>query len=675
MFEAPDHSLRLSHPVNWLVFLVLVIALLVPGAASSQSEPAQVRSHLCGRLLFLVDDETGANLLGLKSCSGQEILLFSQRPAQLFNYYEFTTVTVKTGTRVKTDKYGYVNKFISNWVGYVQIANCSQCGTGSFITPTSPLIPTQKPVTTALPLYGRILILTILSEGQSTTQAPIFFPCGSTSPHLMAGLTGTSIAEGYYALYEPAIATSEGQQTAYGPIEKSITGWTRITTIDSCLAVGMSESHLQEAFTIRILKLSWSRPLKEFQPSDLVLDVLVTGPPATGRGYFIEADISEDNPANNLKLIFDSAACFSCTPGELQEGEFPITIKDFRFPASYRGNFNLVLKSSSIPNVSAQITNTLIVAPSEQPNLHCTATFIKGILAQALEDATAAGESTFESQIQASNAIQDIATRLDQCGSEQTCLDDGINQLIGNSSIPGMDKITALNPLERLTLLLVKMGETTDASASCEDWLRYYLSSTLSSSLLAGRLVNGLLAQSPVYPLIVNPAGQRSGYLEDGQVVKEIPGVQVVDIADQRSLLWEGSEPFKMQARGYQPGSLNLTAVVARGAGYGESLYFPGVMVTQGTRLELDLSQPGAMLNVDLDGDGSMDEKITPLERQVIGEASPEAAAPAPAFLGMSPNVIMSLVIVAGVIILLMMTAATFLFIYLRRRKARDENS
>jgi hypothetical protein len=91
--------------------------------------------------------------------------------------------------------------------------------------------------------------------------------------------------------------------------------------------------------------------------------------------------------------------------------------------------------------------------------------------------------------------------------------------------------------------------------------------------------------------------------------------------------------------------------------------------------LELDLSQPGAMLNVDLDGDGSMDEKITPLERQAIGQAPPEAAAPSSAFLGMSPNMIMSLVIVAGVIMLLMMTVATFLFIYLRRRQARDENS
>jgi hypothetical protein len=672
MLKMPVNPLRTTRLAKWLAFLLMLLALTLPHPAFSRPEAAESRTHLCGKLLFLVDADTGANLLGLRNCIGQETLIFSQHPAQLHNYYEFKNVTIKSGERVRTDKHGYLNKYITAWGSYEQIANCSMCGKGISITATQPSVPTQKPVTTAVPIYGKILNLNVNSSEGTSQQAPVLFPCGATTPYLLSGLGGNAIAEGYYAIYEPAIQPGAGQTTAYGPVEKAITGWVRITTIDSCQAVGLAESELQQAFTVNILNMSWSAPPEELKPVDLSLDVRVTGPPASDRGYLLKMAFSPGSLPENFELAFDSANCPDCTPGELGDGEFLITIHNVRIPGSYQGKVNLELSSVSQPEVSTQFSQDLTVAASSEPNRLCTAGLLRGVLSLAGEGAAAAGESDSSSGVAASQAIQEAEGRLDQCGDDQTCVQAALDQIFQDGSLAGLEKLAVMQPVEKTAVLLGRLGNSLADPSACTDWLRQYLYASLEGPIQQGLMANALLAQSPVYPLVVNAAGQRSGFLEGGQTALEIPGTHVLALGDQRLILWDGSEPLKMQASGYQPGVLNLTLLLSRGASYGERLYYPGVVVGEGSRLSLDLTQTDALLEEDLDGDGKVDRKIPPLERQAIGEAPPGSSTSAQPAFQIPPNILTILAIAAGVVVLLGVLVVVLAVILLRRRNREN---
>jgi hypothetical protein len=106
--------------------LLLLLAPFTKVLAALQNSNLATREVLCGKLVFLTDQKTGSQLLGLKSCDGRETLLFSQHPRELLKYYRFTNAVVGSGAKVKTQN-GDITNYIFGWNSYIPLNNCNEC--------------------------------------------------------------------------------------------------------------------------------------------------------------------------------------------------------------------------------------------------------------------------------------------------------------------------------------------------------------------------------------------------------------------------------------------------------------------------------------------------------------------------------------------------------------------
>jgi len=146
-----NRSFPLKHffPILTLLLILGFLATQFAPVVLAQPEPATSKPLLCGKLLFLKVLGTGATELGLMPCGETQPLVFDTRPRELFNYYRFTNVTIKSGDPIKSEKYGSLSKFITNWGGYIEIKSCQECSSPSpSETSTYPPIPTQPPTLT-----------------------------------------------------------------------------------------------------------------------------------------------------------------------------------------------------------------------------------------------------------------------------------------------------------------------------------------------------------------------------------------------------------------------------------------------------------------------------------------------------------------------------------------------
>lgn len=159
--HAPIHFKELARYLFPLILTIFLFAQSRLGTASiSQytSEPYQPTSPghdqggvTCGKLVFLEDLKTSAKLIGLRACSGGEVYIFGQRPAELFNYYEFYGAVVKSGEPINDPKYGTLKKYIVGFVNYRMIPDCSYCGK-NYSPPTNTFPPPPPATETPAPI-------------------------------------------------------------------------------------------------------------------------------------------------------------------------------------------------------------------------------------------------------------------------------------------------------------------------------------------------------------------------------------------------------------------------------------------------------------------------------------------------------------------------------------------
>jgi hypothetical protein len=149
------------------------------------------------------------------------------------------------------------------------------------------------------------------------------------------------------------------------------------------------------------------------------------------------------------------------------------------------------------------------------------------------------------------------------------------------------------------------------------DWLNAYLHEAIRNKFN----VNGVAAESPVYPLVTNEAGQRSGFLENGQMAEEIPGSKVVVIGEQKFILYPGNGVSQLSLVGYAEGKMNLYTTYAQEPGQGISIRYSDVTITQGMKATLDLSDTQYTLKIDTNGDGNIDQSLLPNEILILTES------------------------------------------------------
>lgn len=165
----PREFMRYLFPVVLTVFLIAqsnfgnASQLQTTDQPYNPTQPPQNEGAVsCGKLVFLEDLNTGAKLIGLRDCSGGDVYIFGQRPAELFNYYEFYGVRVARGDDINDAQYGKLNKYIVSFSNYRMIPDCSYCGR-NFEPPTATFVPVTPTETAAV-------VAPVTTEEVSTTE-------------------------------------------------------------------------------------------------------------------------------------------------------------------------------------------------------------------------------------------------------------------------------------------------------------------------------------------------------------------------------------------------------------------------------------------------------------------------------------------------------------------------
>jgi hypothetical protein len=134
---------------------------------------------------------------------------------------------------------------------------------------------------------------------------------------------------------------------------------------------------------------------------------------------------------------------------------------------------------------------------------------------------------------------------------------------------------------------------------------------------------NFFMTESPVYPLVTNAAGQRSGFLANGEKVEEIPGSLATIIDDKHLIFFPGQHSVDVQIASYEDGTMNVHATFIQEDNTAIAFSHNNVDVKQGMEATLDSTNRNHALDIDYDADGVVDESVEP---DVIEEIIPEAS-------------------------------------------------
>ncbi len=187
--------------------------------------------------------------------------------------------------------------------------------------------------------------------------------------------------------------------------------------------------------------------------------------------------------------------------------------------------------------------------------------------------------------------------------------------------------------------VILKMGDELPPCLKVVDFVNAFLNQLIFHRLPA----NGILTQSPVYPLVVNAAGQRTGFLADGALVEEIPDSRAVLLnGDKRLVLIPGNQELRFEINGYADGTADIDITLSQDQANGITLTYTDVPVRAGGRFLLDARDPSYALALDADGSGHTIQNRTADHFTLIGSAAqapqPRAEIPTPALPNPNPT-------------------------------------
>jgi len=351
------------------------------------------------------------------------------------------------------------------------------------------------------------------------------------------------------------------------------------------------------------------------KPNTLWIQITNTGqtpfnPPSDGGKYIVQVVLKRTGIGKVEEYDYASGQSGLTPLGGLEPGESVVVhISDLFFFTSVD---NAELEVFFSPDPSLGMKDSILFKPitiRDHPDtfLRCAGTMAQSVIKVA---------KVALPQYRAALSSTDLAVRIVKCNFNGGCVAKetakwlfglviGSIQDVGQVLTIGADALWAMSengppPCIKLT-----------------DWLNAYLHEAIRNKLN----VNGVAAESPVYPLVINEAGQRAGFLENGQIVEEIPGSKVVVIGEQKFILYPGNGSSQLSIAGYAEGKMNLYATYTQEPGQGISVRYHEVTITPGMKATLDSSDLHYMLKIDTNGDGSIDQTLPPNEVLTLTES------------------------------------------------------
>jgi uncharacterized repeat protein (TIGR01451 family) len=272
----------------------------------------------------------------------------------------------------------------------------------------------------------------------------------------------------------------------------------------------------------------------------------------------------------------------------------------FFFQAIQNGKIELTFKPAPSLHLQASSINRNITIDKHPESFwNCLAEVVQTVI-----DYLQILHPTWKIQL----SIADLAARFTKCYPDTHCATVEFGKWLAGlalSYIPHSDEL-----LGELPDLLSKIGENNQVP-TCINLVDVY-SAYLHELLRNSFSVNGFFAESPVYPVVLNEAGQRTGFLRNGQIVEEIQASRAVAIGEKRLILYPGIKNVNVHVVGYANGTMTLTAAFAGRENTGVLLSYKNVQVIQGMEAVLVSTDEQFALQIDINGDGSVDQSRLP---------------------------------------------------------------
>ena len=164
--------------------------------------------------------------------------------------------------------------------------------------------------------------------------------------------------------------------------------------------------------------------------------------------------------------------------------------------------------------------------------------------------------------------------------------------------------------------ILDRLWQAAEDASGCDAWLAGVIGRVIASLDLDrnGFAANAIVVRAAAYPLVHNRAGQLAGFADSGESLNQVPGSRVSQTADSRIILVPGSDLESIRLRGMGYGTASVEIVLARADGSAVMLAYRDLPLTPQTIAILNLDTPGDgwILELDLNGDGIVDETRLP---------------------------------------------------------------
>jgi hypothetical protein len=380
---------------------------------------------------------------------------------------------------------------------------------------------------------------------------------------------------------------------------------------------------------LSVRDVQWQSPMRAMEATTLNLTVSARNlpPQIQEAGYVIRIQVGKDFPYDYLDYWIDSTSTgdnIDVSPNKLTNDTMSIRVSGLRFPIIFSGFIQVTVwhKKGDV-EVTPSVAKPFQVSSSDRIEAAGTHCWLAGfMLAQAFAVGTEASLEATDRMILTNENIKRLED-LDRCGGNKVCQDSLMDRHVEENATHWVEKLSQLNSITEFAIRMKKLAEGGINAAKCYLSLRDIVTSFVKKLNIRGKIANLAFTESPVYPLVVNFAGQRAGFLENGQAVTEIPGSEVFAIEDHRFVVFEGQGAVQLKVTGYAAGTMNLKAVLATGNSSAVSLEYNNVPVSAGMVATVGSSDPQATLNIDINRDGRPDQTKAPNVRETIGNSAP----------------------------------------------------
>jgi peptidoglycan hydrolase-like protein with peptidoglycan-binding domain len=471
----------------------------------------------------------------------------------------------------------------------------------------------------------------------------------STSTGLYGFVSRPPFPPGYYRFKDPVISQQSATYLNGISVDLYITSWSNAEAVSGPQACQDTQAPAQPSVPIQpppapvlspadvritdftlddtLTNFSVLAPPTIFKSNTLWVQITNTGEttftPPGGRGEYALQVILKQPGGKLEEYDYTSGDPLSLAPlGNLYGGEsLNMAVSDLFFFTPVK---NAELEVFFAPEQSLGMHNSILSKPitvNDHPDSfqRCAGT-VAGALIKIAKIAC--------TECRAALTLPDLASRIVKCGSDGACLaKESAKWLVGLVLGRFGDAGQFLSLAADALYAMAEGGNV--PCMSFTDFTNAYL-----RELIRTRVgVNGVITESPVYPLVTNSAGEMAGFRENGEIVQDIPGSQVIVLGEDRFVLFPGEGDATLQVIGFADGEMNLYTTFNQKPGFAYAVRYMNVAVTQGMYGYIHSTDKSHTLQIDDNRDQAMDRSVQPDETIVVLESGEytKVLQPAPA--------------------------------------------